>query len=118
MVHPNPNKKLIEECTLFSIRQQIHCYSQHTRLSEDYSHRHSKGCFLRQITAFALASTFLFESLHCKKSYRFYRPQPGFHLSNTPWPGIKLNYSRPGRVWFVTFRLVAGKTIIFFYSVV
>jgi hypothetical protein len=30
-------------------------------------------------------------------------------------PGNNLNYSQPGRVWFVT-RLRAGKSIIFFYS--
>ncbi len=26
--------------------------------------------------------------LHCKKGYQFFRPQPGFHLPNSPWPGI------------------------------
>jgi hypothetical protein len=26
--------------------------------------------------------------VHCKKIYWFPRPQPGCHLSNSPWPGI------------------------------
>jgi hypothetical protein len=25
---------------------------------------------------------------HCKKGYRFSRPQPGCHLPNSPWPEI------------------------------
>ncbi len=73
-------------------------------LSEDYSQRHSESfrSFLRQIVAFALASTFLFESLHCKKIYRFSRPQPGSHSSNTPWPGIiKLIPARESLVCYI-----------------
>jgi hypothetical protein len=27
-------------------------------------------------------------NIHCKKGYRFSRPQPGCHLPNSPWPGI------------------------------
>ncbi len=27
-------------------------------------------------------------SLHCKKGYRFSRPQAGCHWQNSPWPGI------------------------------
>jgi hypothetical protein len=26
--------------------------------------------------------------VHCKKGCRFYRPQTGCHLPNSPWPGI------------------------------
>ncbi len=49
--------------------------------------------------------------LHCKKGYRFSRPQPGCHLSNSAWPGIIK------RVRLVTSRLGTGKTITFFNSV-
>jgi hypothetical protein len=51
--------------------------------------------------------------VHCKKGYRFSRPQPGCHLPNSPWPGIiKLFPAR--EVWLVTSRLGTGKTITFF----
>jgi hypothetical protein len=36
--------------------------------------------------------------VHCKKGYRLSRPQPGGQLPNPPWT----NYSRPGRVWYVS----------------
>ncbi len=30
--------------------------------------------------------------LHCKKGYRFSRPQPGCHSLNSPWAGKSLNF--------------------------
>jgi hypothetical protein len=30
----------------------------------------------------------VFECVHCKKGYRFSRPQPGCHLPNSSWQGI------------------------------
>jgi hypothetical protein len=56
-------------------------------------------------------------SLHCKKGYRFSRPQPVCYLPNYPLTGNNLNYSRPVRVWLVTSRLGTGKSLTFFYSV-
>jgi hypothetical protein len=54
-------------------------------------------------------------ALHCKKGYRFSRPQSGCHWPNSPWTG-RINY-RPERVWSVTYRLGTGNSINIFYSV-
>ncbi len=52
---------------------------------------------------------------HCKKGYRFSRPQPGCHLPNSPWPGIiKIFLTR--RAWLVTSRMWTGKSLTFFNS--
>ncbi len=56
-----------------------------------------------------------FEAPHCKKSLRFYRPQPGCHLPNSPWTGIiKLFLSRESLVSDIP--LKTGKWQTFFYS--
>ncbi len=44
------------------------------------------------------------EKIHCKKGYRFSRPQPGCHLQSLPGRE-ELNYSQLGRVWLLTSRL-------------
>jgi hypothetical protein len=50
--------------------------------------------------------------LHCKKGYRFSRPQAGCHGPNAPWLGI-IQLFPARRVWLVTFRLGTGKSITF-----
>jgi hypothetical protein len=44
----------------------------------------------------------ILNTIHCKKAFRYSRPQPGCHLPNSPWAGIMMshiNYSRLGRAW-------------------
>jgi hypothetical protein len=61
---------------------------------------------------------FLLKRVHYKKKgERFSRPQPGCHIPNSLAGQEKFNYSPPGNVWFVTFRLGTGKSLTFFYSV-
>ncbi len=55
--------------------------------------------------------------LHCKKGYRFSRPQAGCHWPNFPWPGIvKFFPARESLVSDIP-ALGTGKSINFFYSV-
>jgi|688.fasta_scaffold836330_1 hypothetical protein len=45
-------------------------------------------------------------------------PVPSRYITDQTLPGReKLNYSHPGRVWSVTFRLGTGKRLTLFYSV-
>ncbi len=45
-------------------------------------------------------------------------PVPSRDVTNEALPCRELlNYSQPGRVWLVTFRLGTGKIITYFYSV-
>jgi hypothetical protein len=61
------------------------------------------------------ASPIILAGVHCKKGYRFSRPQPGCHLPNTHWTGIfKLFPARESLVNDIP--LGTGKTITFFYS--
>ncbi len=55
--------------------------------------------------------------LHCKKSSP--PSTDGMSLTKLSLAGsvASLNYSPPGRVWFVTSRLGTGKLLTFFYSV-
>ncbi len=50
--------------------------------------------------------------MHCKKMLPIF-PSPGETLPDREY----FNYSRPVRVWSVTFRLWTGKSVTFFYSV-
>ncbi len=56
--------------------------------------------------------------IHCKKRLVIF-PSPASRdvAYQTLLGREKLNYSRPGRVWYVTSRMGSGKLLTFFYSV-
>jgi hypothetical protein len=63
---------------------------------------------------FGYSSEIMLTSMHSVKKVIVF-PVPSRDVTNENLPGRKLlNYSRPGRIWFVTSRLESGKRYPFF----
>jgi hypothetical protein len=48
----------------------------------------AETCFVKVTSRKKEQLTILVRYLHCKKNYRFSRPQMGYYLPNSPWPVI------------------------------